>query len=627
MCGICGVVNFKRGIGLDRIRLMRMRDSLQHRGPDDEGTYFYEEHGANLSFGFGHTRLSIIDLTSMGHQPMLNKGGSLCVTYNGEIYNFRDLKRELHDIYGHKFVSNSDTEVLLHAYEQWGIDFLQRLNGIFAFALWDDDKKRFIFGVDRIGVKPLYYTKQEKSLIFSSQLSQITDYLHEKPEIYPESIALYFEYLAIPAPFTIYKGIFKLPSSHYMTVDINGNMDIGEYWHLKDFVTNSKKIKSEREAVGIIKEEIKKAVSMELVSDVPVGLFLSGGIDSSLIAAIVRKELKKDMMTFSVGFNGFHGSYDETAKTRSVAKYFGTEHYSENMDANALEILPNILKHFGEPFGNPTAIAMYRISQFAKKHVKVCLAGVGGDELFAGYPRYMGLMFHSKYKFIGKMLNHVLIKKIITSKKTIPSPYSFMNRLWRYAVSANDDNFSTYEKIRNILLYRPGILRKQSGRKRIENIMRTSGISDILDNMLFADIKSYLPDDLLTYCDRMSMANSLEVRVPLCNFKLVEASFKIDSACKMKNWNMKFVLKEILRQYLPDGIANKKKQGFSVPVGHWLTNELRGYGRKWIEDTDPDIFDVQSVIKLWDEHQNLQYDHGSLLWAIVVFNLWRRGVA
>jgi asparagine synthase (glutamine-hydrolysing) len=443
----------------------------------------------------------------------------------------------------------------------------------------------------------------------------------------PEAIALYFEYLAIPAPFTIYKGIFKLPAAHYMIVDINGNMDIGEYWHLKDSVINSNKIKSERDAVAFIKEELKRAVSMEMVSDVPVGLFLSGGIDSSLIAAIVRKELKKDLRTFSVGFSGSHGPYDETAKARSVAEYFGTEHYSENMDVNAIEILPDILKHFGEPFGNLTAIAMYRISQFAKKHVKVCLAGVGGDELFAGYPRYAGFMFHSKYKFIGNMLNHALIKKIIASKKTIPSAYSFTNRLRRYAVSVSDDNFSTYDRIRSLLSNRPGILRTQSGSKRIENIMRTSGISDILDNMLFTDIKSYLPDDLLTYCDRMSMANSLEVRVPLCNFKLVEASFKIDSSCKMRNWNMKFVLKEILRQYLPDGVANKKKQGFSVPAGYWLTNELREYGRKWIEDTNPDIFDMQSVVKLWDEHQSLQYDHGSLLWAIVVFNLWRRGAA
>jgi asparagine synthase (glutamine-hydrolysing) len=609
-----------------------MCDVISHRGPDDEGIYLDQKR--KLSLGLGHRRLSIIDLTSSGHQPMSNEDGTVWITYNGEIYNHMELRKGLEEK-GHHFKSNTDTEVILHLYEERGEDCLKYLNGMFAFAIWDERKEKLFLARDRLGIKPLFYKWDGKSFWFASEIKSILQDDKVEPEINYRALNDFFTFMYVPAPATIFKGIQKLEPGYSLVLK-NKEVYMDKFWDLGPSANGDY---TEEEYCREIKEKLSCSIERRLMSEVPLGVFLSGGIDSSSIVGLMSEVCNNTARTFSIGF-GREKQYDELKFARIVAGKFNTTHSEYVVEPDAVEILPKLVWHFDEPFADSSAIPTYYVAQMAKENVTVALSGEGGDETFGGYPyRYFWDQIAERYRKMPYWIREKFIKKI-ASIIPLPKNISLQNKVRQLK------KFLTYagmEQERRYLhwfsIFTPELKRELYKASVLEGIEDINSYNvyqahfdkvpeeELLQRMMYVDTKVLLPDDLLTKVDRTSMAHSLEVRVPFLDHELVEYAWNIPSALKLKGKTTKYILKKMSSQFLPDEIPWRKKQGFEVPISSWFKGKLNSYAKEMLSEETigkRGYFEHKAIKNILDKIDAGVMQYGPHVYALIIFELWNR---
>lgn len=620
MCGICGKFNFDINNEVDKGLIKKMCDTLIHRGPDDQGYYI------NKNIGLGMRRLSIIDLNT-GHQPISNENQKIWIVFNGEIYNYKELKQDLIKK-GHQFKTGSDTEAIIHLYEEYDVDCLKHLRGMFSFAIWDTERERLFLARDRVGKKPLIYTVANNSIIFASELKAIIRDNSVKKEIDFDALDQYMSFQFVPAPYTIFKGINKLPPASYLLCE-KGNITVKRYWEL-DF--NNKIIMSEDEYAEGILRELEEAVKLRMISDVPLGALLSGGIDSSAVVAIMKRLSDKPIKTFSIGFE--EEEYSEIKYARIVAEQFKTEHHEFIVKPNIIEILPELTWYYDEPFADKSAVPSYYVAKEAGKHLKVVLNGDGGDEAFAGYGRYdfgnnIASLFPSSIK---KQLINQIIKNYfkISDRSKLISKMIKKIALNLFPVSRSiifPEFFSGREKY-NLYNHNTREALNHSILNKIDELLEgAADIKEPIDAMINIDFNHYLSGDLLVKMDIASMTNSLEARSPFLDHKLLEFSMNIPCSFKIKNGVKKYILKRALSGILPDEILNRKKMGFSIPLIYWFRNELKGFAYQTILNDSDGIklfFNLAYIKHLLDEHASGKKNHAHRIWSLIVFEMWYR---
>jgi len=644
MCGICGIVDLNRQDIAESL-LRRMCRKLRYRGPDDDDVYLSASNGSCDSMGphvgFGHQRLSIIDLSDAGRQPMTNEDGTIWITYNGEIYNYRELADELKKK-GHQFKSNTDTETILHLYEEEGTNAVKRLNGMFAFAIWDENLNRLWITRDRIGIKPLVYYWDGKHFTFASEIKALlTDPIISK-ELDYEALQLYLTFNYIPGPFTIFKGIKKLKSGEYLILQ-DGNVKIESYWEPPNSIDEDTASLPFSDQIEIFKtklfESLNDAVRSRMIADVPLGAFLSGGIDSSIIVALMALNSNKPIKTFSIGFKEDH-LYDETHYAREVAERYGTEHLEFKLSyQDMLDVLPDVFAAFDEPFADSSAIPTYIVAKETKKIVTVALSGDGGDELFAGYRSYLSEYWYARYMQIPGLFRKGLIENII---QKLPDSrdvkiLEYIRRLKKF-IKATKGSFP--ERVLALKEVFPQEIRRNLLLNNHNNGNRVQDLSldwvnkllayyngDRINSILYSDLKDSLPGDMLTKVDWMSMKNSLEVRVPLLDHRVVELAFRMKGSLKLNNGRTKFILKEAFKDLLPISLSNRSKAGFEVPISRWLKTDLKFLIDKYLTDEtlkEQGIFDFEIVEDLIQKHLSNKTDTSWMLWNLIVFQHWYR---
>lgn len=630
MCGICGKIDFYHS-KVDSEIIDKMTDSLTYRGPDDKGV-FTSGHVA-----LGHRRLSIIDLSSSGNQPMSNEDESIWLVFNGEIYDFQEHRKNLKEK-GHTLKSRTDTEVLIHLYEDQGVDCINNINGMFAFAIWDKRYDRIFLGRDRLGIKPLHYFWDGRTLIFASEIKAILRDPFVSRDMDRDALDLYLTLNYIPGPKTIYNKISKLEPGSYLLAE-KGNITIKKYWDiLNDSYKDRREIKDFEDAKESLYGLVENSVKRRLISDVPLGAFLSGGIDSSIIVALMAKNSLKPVKTFSIGYKDIP-SFDETGYAEDVAKFHRTEHrrfrlgYRDMVDA-----IPQVLELIDEPFADSSAIPTYIVSRETRNHVTVAMSGDGGDELFAGYRMYKGERWASAYGTIPHFIREYLIKPVITSFPDARDKPALekIRRIKKFITGMSNSFPERYYNWREVFPYtmRRDILLEPPGKNLYlkyvaEKIDAVKSIfpDDRINLMLYMDLTGLLNNDMLTKVDRMSMANSLEVRVPLLDHTVAEYTFMLDGNMKLK-WNTgKYILMETFKKLLPASLHNRPKAGFEVPIGAWLRNELKFLideylGRDQIKRQK--IFNYDVVDMLIQDHMSSRRDTSWHLWNLIVFQYWFR---
>jgi asparagine synthase (glutamine-hydrolysing) len=621
MCGITGVVGSLR---TGRSTLQRMNDALLHRGPDGEGFYWSDD------VGLGMRRLAIIDVAG-GDQPIYNEDGSVCLVFNGEIYNFLDLRQDL-ERRGHTFATQSDTEVVVHAYEEYGVECLEHLWGMFALALWDTREHRLLLARDRLGKKPLvYYADPHGGLAFASELQALLTHPAVPREVDPRAIDDYLTYLYVPAPNTAYRNLRKLPPGNRLVWQA-GRVTVEPYWHVR----YSEKLRiSEDEAVEQFGALLRDAVRRRLIADVPLGAFLSGGMDSSSVVAEMAELSAAPVKTFSIGFG--ERDFDELFFARQVAERFGTEHHELVVEPHALDVLPTLVRHYGEPYGDSSAIPTYYVAQLTRQHVTVALNGDGGDEILAGYERHWAARIAARYDTIPRFVRHGLIRPLIP---LLPEPRqrrAFLRRAKRFMTAAHLPVLDRY--LHWVGAYTPGqkhslysddftrLLGDSDSGRWLREALAPEPHLDPVDAVLRADALLYLPEDLLAKVDIASMANSLEARSPLLDHRLVEFCAALPSSYKLKGRTSKWLLRRLMRDRLPPAILTRPKMGFGVPVGDWLRGELRPL----LEDTllssralNRGYFKGSAVRALVDEHVSRRADRTSHIWGLLMLEMWFR---
>lgn len=632
MCGICGVISLDSE-GVDREIIHKMCNAMVHRGPDDEGIYLSDRYtsSTNIRVGLGHRRLSIIDLNT-GHQPIHNEDRTVWVIANGEIYNFPRLRRRLIES-GHNFYTNTDIEVIVHAYEDYGETFVKYINGMFALGLWDERQKKLLLARDRIGKKPLLYAQCRDKFIFASEFKAILEYPLLKPEVNPEAIHFYLRYFYVPAPMSAFKGIHKLLPGHILVFQ-DGKMRIQRYWSL-DF-SDSIDI-AEEEAIERIYEYLSEAVKSRLISDVPLGAFLSGGIDSSTVVALMCRLSRKKVKTFSIGFS--EQAYNELDYAREVAEYYNTEHREFIVNPNALEILPDLVETYGEPFADSSAVPTYYVSKATSQFVKVALSGDGGDENFAGYERLLANRWATRFQLLPPFIRSALKNVSNLSAGRYSDTKDTFGRIQRFIKACGLSCPERYEYWLSSLdkqlqhsLYSDEFFQKIIDVNTTELMARVFGDSkteDIVNSSLFAEIQLTLPNDYLVKVDIASMMNSLEVRCPFLDYRLMEFTASLPSYLKLRFINFKYILKKMILKYnlLPARLLNRKKMGFAIPVSDWIRNELadlvndillsplslkRGY------------FNPQMLKHIVRQHMSGRQNYGPQIWTLIILELWHR---
>ena len=620
MCGICGIVHTDGERTVDRGTLEAMTRLMICRGPEDEGFHL------DGPVGLGHRRLSIIDIEG-GPQPMTNEDGSIWIVYNGEVYNFQELADELKKR-GHRFKTRCDTEVILHLYEDYGTECLSRLRGMFSFAIWDSREKQLFCARDRIGQKPFYYALKDGAFIFASGPAPILCFPGFGRRVDHRAIDLYLTYQYVPSPHCMFEGMQKLPPAHYLTFK-GGKVEVQRYW---DVDGAGEIALSYREGCERLRELLTEATRLRLVSDVPLGAFLSGGVDSSIVVALMSKLTDRPVKTFSIGFED--SSYNELPYARLIAKKYNTDHHEFIVRPRAIDILPSLVRHYGEPFADSSALPTYYVAEMTRRHVTVALNGDAGDELFAGYPRYLAFKLAGFWSELpGVRAQARLWGKILRGAKQ----RSFPGRVRRFLDSLRYDGarrylnyveyFGSDERER---LYSPA-MRGESGAFDAEGYLRelysSAVVKDDIARILLVDLKSYLPEDLLVKVDIASMANSLEARSPFLDHRVVEFATSLPSNWKLRGKKSKYILKDTFADLLPRDILRRGKMGFGVPISRWFREELRDY----LCDTllDPSslsrgYFDEARVRQLIVEHEKGVRDHGYRLWALLVLELWHR---
>jgi len=603
-----------------------MTDTLVHRGPDDRGTF--EEPGV----GLGHRRLSIIDLSPAGRQPMANEDGSLLIVYNGEIYNFKELRRGLEER-GHVFISHSDTEVILHLYEEKKEECLADLRGMFAFAIWDRRLRRLFLARDRAGQKPLVYAEHEGGLLFASELKALLEVPGLSREVDDTSIHHYLTYQYVPSPRTIFRSIRKLPPAHYLFWE-GGRIVISRYWDLH-YVPKLRlgSLPAYRER---FLEIFNEAVRLRLVSDVPLGAFLSGGVDSSAVVAAMSLQGAAPVRTFSIGFT--ERDYDEVRYARQVASRYGTEHHEMVVEPRALDILPKLVYAYNEPFADSSAVPTYHVSRMTRDHVTVALSGDGGDEALAGYRRYAVDRFLAWYLRLPSFLREGVIRNVVEKLPRTRRPRGFLGQLKRFVSSVDPVRERQYVRYLCFFseeqkkdLYTPEFSAAMAGEDSVglvEEIYRLADGRDFLDRTLFVDTRSYLPDDILVKVDIAGMANSLETRSPFLDHHLMEFAAACPSSLKLRGRQGKYLLKEAVKDLLPPDIVRRRKMGFGMPVAEWFRGgDLREIAGDVLLDRRAlarGYFSREGVTRLLEEHLDLQQDHGYRLWSLLFLELWFR---
>jgi len=624
MCGICGVIYGDRDRPVDAGMLDIMTASIAHRGPDWQGTYLKD------NVGLGSRRLSIIDLNG-GRQPIHNEDKTVWVVFNGELYNYRELTHSL-TRRGHKFYTATDTEVLVHAYEEFGDEFLEYLNGMFALALWDSRQQRLIVARDRMGIKPLYYTRHDSALIFGSELKSLLTYpgLPRSVDLVALNEYLSFEY--IPTPRTIFQGISKLPPGHALSF-YEGTLKIWQYWDVNLGRSENIQPKRIQEYESELLEVLRNAIRKEMVSDVPVGVLLSGGLDSSAVAALMSEATPGNVKSFSIRFDD--PSFDESNYARLVARHLQTEHYELTLTPKlTLELVPQLAKFLDEPLGDSSIIPTFLLSQFARHHVKVALGGDGGDELFAGYSTLQAHRLVEYYEWLlPGFVRHRLIPWVVDRLPVSFDNISLDFKLRRFIagrgipiVMRHHQWLGSFTAAQKQELLQPWtqLQEKDTYQVAFEH-QRNSQAKEALNQLLYCDLKLYLEGDILPKVDRASMANSLEVRVPLLNHTLVEYAAQLPHSLKLRGLTTKYLLRRTMRDRLPPEILRRGKKGFNMPVAKWLTGPLRPLLQEMLSPERlqrEGFFNPSYVQQLLHQHLSGRQDCRKLLWTLLVFELW-----
>ena len=625
MCGITGWANLDAHTPPPdgaRELLHAMCERMVHRGPDSEGLFVTS--GAAL----GMRRLAIIDLVT-GEQPAFNEDKSVAVILNGEIYNYRELRASL-EKRGHAFRSASDTEVLPHLYEEYGDEMLSELNGMFAFALWDSRRRRLLIGRDRFGEKPLYWGVFENTLLFASEPKVLLAHPAVKPALNLQALRQYLSFDYVPAPLSIYEGISKLPAAHKLVLE-DGRVEIERYWCLS--YKTAQPVPSENEAAEHLRELMADAVRMRLVSDVPLGVLLSGGVDSSSVAAFAVRASTEPVKTFSISFA--EASFDESAYARGVAKFLGTDHHEERLSANlAANLVSEIGAWMDEPFSDPSLVPTYLLSRFTRKHVTVALGGDGGDELFAGYQMYAGLRWGEFYKHVPLRLRERVVEPIVRLLPVKTKNLSFDYKALRFVTGAKYDTVArhhvwfgsfTPEEQRQLLTQDALALSDSDIYAQAREFAEECDNEDPVTRMQSIDTRLYLAEDILTKVDRASMAVSLEVRAPFLDPRVAEFAASLPSNYKLRGHKTKYILKKAVKELLPPFVTKRSKKGFGVPVAEWLKVKLQPLARDLLAPERvrrAGVFNADYIARLQDEHERGVANHRKLLWTLLMFELW-----
>ena len=626
MCGIAGIYNFKDKQEVNHRLLQRMTDVIQHRGPDADGVY------VNGAIGLGHRRLSIIDLSEAGRQPMFSEDRQLSIVFNGEIYNFQDYRENLQKR-GYRFHSKTDTEVILYLYREYGEECVKYLRGMFAFAIWDEQKQQLFLARDRLGQKPLYYYCDGQRLVFGSELKCLLEDPTIPKEINYEALYDYLVYQYVPSPKTIYKNVYKLPAAHYMVCTPAGIRTIQEYWDLS--FSHVEDHKSEEYYSEKLISLLEEATNIRLMSDVPLGAFLSGGIDSSGVVAMMAKAAGNDVITTSIGFH--EKEFDELEYARIVSRKFQTDHFERVAKVETLDILEKVVWHFDEPFADSSSVPTYYVSKLSREKVTVALAGDAGDENFAGYEKYsLDVMENSLRNSIPGLLKQwgiaplaaiypkwdwlprYLRAKFFLTNLTVSHAQGFFRTNTHFTPDEQHNLFSR-DFQRQVGDYDPFLVTKQ--------FYDRADTDDPLSKVLYTDIKTFLPGDILAKVDRMSMANSLEVRAPMLDHKFMEFVATIPSHLKLNGPEKKYILKKALTPYLPHDILYRKKRGFDAPVDQWFRGDLRQVTEETLlspSSLNRGFFNPDYLTEMWRQHQSKQRNFGYNFWTLLMFELWHR---
>ena len=625
MCGICGKVYHSGDRTVDGELLRSMASVINHRGPDDEGIY------VKGNVGLAHKRLSILDLSPAGHQPMSNEDGSIWIVFNGEIYNFLDLREELQKK-GHTFRSRTDTETIIHLYEEKGVECVNDLRGMFAFAIWDENKKRLFCARDRAGKKPFVYAHTEDGLVFASEIKSLLKDPTLKRSLDYTAIHHYLTYQYVPSPMSIFKSIKKLPPAHMLIYE-RGDLKIKRYWNLS--YQNKLQLSSVEEYGEQFRDLFEEAVKIRLRSDVPLGAFLSGGIDSSLVVAVMSRLMNQPVKTFSIGFE--EEGYDEVAFARLIAEKYETDHHEFTVKPDAVNILPKIVWHYNEPFADSSAIPTYYVSKMTRDFVTVALNGDGGDESFAGYERYVADKLADYYRRVPPFIREGIIRRAWINFPTVPTEETFsggLNGLSRGYRKPPERRYVRwicfFDNEMKGDLYTPSF---KDLNRELDSVDLTvkwyeqADAEQFLDRTLFVDVMSYLPEDLLVKVDIASMAHSLEARSPFLDHKVMEFAASLPPNLKLRGMETKFLLKDTLSDIVPQEILQRKKMGFGVPLDVWFRNDLKEMAYDVLLDQksiERGYFRKEYVSKMLDEHVSKQYDHSYRIWALLFLELWHK---
>jgi asparagine synthase (glutamine-hydrolysing) len=620
VCGIAGIVR-SDGARVDRELLERMNEAIRHRGPDDDGFYFGD------GVGLAMRRLSIIDLKS-GQQPIHNHDRTAWIVFNGEIYNYRELREQLEKL-GHRFYTDSDTEAIVHAYDQYGTDCPKYLRGMFAFAIWDERAKSLFLARDRVGKKPLLYAELDGQLVFGSEFNALLQHPGISRDVDYEALHHYLSFIYVPAPLTAYRAIRKLEPGHWLLWR-NGEIKIERYWQL-DF---SRKLNiGEEEAGERVVELLREAVRVRLMSEVPLGAFLSGGIDSSAVVALMAQESSEQVKTFSIGFD--EQDFSELHHARRVAEHVGADHHEFIVRPDAMEILPTLVEHYGEPFADSSAIPSYYVSKETRAYVTVALNGDGGDECFAGYERYAAMSIAGKYARLPRSLRNGVIANVagaLPGFEGRPNPFRKAKRFLASASLPPVERYlrwvSAFDEQSKQSLYSDSFRHETAG-------FRTAGILEpwfakangagIVDASLLTDTMTYLPNDLLVKMDIASMAVSLEARSPFLDHHLMEFAASLPEKLKLRGLTTKYLLKRVLRKLVPAENLNRSKMGFGVPIGHWFRGAMQPFLRQTLfseKALSRGLFKPEMVLQIVDQHVGGKSDHSHRLWSLLMLELW-----
>lgn len=618
MCGIVGELRFQ-GKSVNTAIIEKMRDRLVHRGPDDKGLF------VDKQIGLGFRRLAILDLTAAGHQPMQSDDREITIVFNGEIYNFKERKKELEQK-GYFFKSQSDTEVIIALYKEYGMEFMKYLRGMFAIAIWDSKRQRLILVRDRLGKKPLKFYRDNHGIIFASELKAILEHPRVQKKIDPIAIHHYLTLQYVPAPLTGFIGIEKLPAGHFVVIE-NDKMIIKRYWDLK-FITNNQL--TEDEWTEKILNELRTVVRMRLISDVPLGAFLSGGIDSSAIVALMAEYSNQPVKTFSIGFE--EDRYNELPYARQIAKLYNTDHTEFIVKPQNVDILPQIAWQYEEPYADSSALPTFLLAQLTRQHVTVALNGDGGDENFGGYERYPIYMLASRLSKWPSLIRP-LMNAIARAARGI-YPTDFTNRSARFSSTLASPPARRYLEYLQYFSDEYKTTNYTSDfREQTNNIGPTwNTFSLLMDNTytnepinqaLYTDIKTYLPDDLLVKVDIASMAWSLEGRSPLLDHVFMELTATIPATLKVRGWQKKYIFRKALKNIVPDNILNRPKRGFSIPIDKWFRGELNQLIENHLEKfSKRRILKPEAIKMLLHRHQTGRVSYAHQLWSLLMLELW-----